>query len=139
MTLLPKLSTTIFHSEASIFMCDDDTMANYYQDQDVIFGRYPDEPFWVTRDGRVILIREMEDAHLLNTIRMLRRGVDAYILRDVREMSSYIADAPNEAADACTMEALALIAMDADEYLERKFPDVFPHLMAQVRGRGLSI
>ncbi len=30
-------------------------------------------PFWVTRDGRVLLMSEMETDHLRNTIAMLRR------------------------------------------------------------------
>ena len=29
---------------------------------------------WMTRDGRDVPIREMTDAHLANSIRMLRRG-----------------------------------------------------------------
>jgi len=29
---------------------------------------------WITRDGREIPVREMTDAHLVNSLRMMRRG-----------------------------------------------------------------
>ena len=40
--------------------------------------RFISEDHWVTQDGRVLIIREMEDRHLANTIRFLeRRGYAA--------------------------------------------------------------
>lgn len=32
------------------------------------------DKLWLTRDGRVIPVREMTDGHLANSINMLRRG-----------------------------------------------------------------
>lgn len=49
-------------------------MADYYLEQS-LFAPIEDEeqdPVWVTRDKRVIPIRDMEDSHLANTINFLR-------------------------------------------------------------------
>lgn len=43
-------------------------MAGYYQDQEDI-----DLTIWVKKDGAIVLITEMEDSHLVNTVRMLNR------------------------------------------------------------------
>lgn len=40
-----------------------------------------DVRYWVTRDGRAMLVAEMEDGHLINTIRFIERNEEAYRLR----------------------------------------------------------
>jgi hypothetical protein len=38
---------------------------------------------WTTKDGRVLLISEMEDSHLLNAIHLMERVWAAYVLQYV--------------------------------------------------------
>jgi hypothetical protein len=35
---------------------------------------------WKTKDGRLLYLKEMDDAHLLNTIRLLERTYETYFL-----------------------------------------------------------
>lgn len=43
---------------------------------------------WTTREGEVLLIKDMEDSHILNTLRMLERN--APIKRDRLILSMYM-------------------------------------------------
>lgn len=48
----------------------------WYDDyvQDIITRLKPTHDTWVTRKGKRVLVTEMEDAHLLNTIKMIERN-----------------------------------------------------------------
>lgn len=116
-------------------MCDEGTMAEYYMDYDECHFA---DPVWRTKDGRVILIREMDDSHLLNTIRFLRRNVTRYQLETLEPMFHYAADAPDGAAMAVEMEIAHISDMSDDDFLAARFP-VFVDMLAQVKGRGLKV
>ena len=85
-------------------------------------------PTWKTRDGRVLLISEMGDGHLLNTVRMLRRK--GFIGRSTLEC--YLStDGPS--GDAAQM------AFDAEcrEVFSRPVSAELDDLEAEARSRGL--
>ncbi len=64
-------------------MADDltDRVLNAYNEEFDCFDP-PDEPMWETRGGDLVRIKDMEDSHLINTIKMLRRkdeeGIELY-------------------------------------------------------------
>ena len=53
-------------------MCDDSLGRDLYDDPNP-----PREDEWRTRDGRVVVVSNMTDSHLLNTIRYLHRQLNA--------------------------------------------------------------
>lgn len=77
----------------------------------------PSPEVWVTRDGRSISIAGMDDAHLNNTIRFLRRRAPVMRLALLSRMGQYIDDGPYGAATACEMEASGVMDMSEDEFL----------------------
>jgi hypothetical protein len=48
--------------------------------------------YWVSRDGRITLIRDMDQKHLVNTIQMLRRGHIEAALPLLREKNKLLRD-----------------------------------------------
>lgn len=95
---------------------------------------------WVTKDGRALPVKEMEDTHLLSTIGMLianaayNQQVQAYRMLD------YARNAPDGAATAADEEAAQLMEASRDEVIQaagKNFPII--HTMAAVViGRGLD-
>jgi hypothetical protein len=81
---------------------------------------------WVTKDGREVPIKEMEDEHLLNTIRMLRRkGV---VSTDVFDSCAAYAFSNNNMA-----------AMAAEQELSRMYLNPrFDELLEELGRRGLA-
>lgn len=58
-------------SIGSEMWCESKADAAYYESRAELALAYK---LWLTRDGRVIPVREMTDRHLANSINMLRRG-----------------------------------------------------------------
>lgn len=85
---------------------------------------------WKTKDGRVLLVREMTDSHLMNTIRLLER---CYAVN----LSVYLAPGLGPQGDA---------AQDAFDAEYRHYLDagptaicaVYPDLLKEALGRGLT-
>lgn len=121
-------------------------MNSIEQQLDFIANNTPEESrrtctdVWLTRDGRALPVREMEDTHLLSTMGMLiantayNQQVHAYRMMD------YARNAPDGAAEAADEEAAQLMEASRDEVIiatGKNFPIV--HTMASVViGRGLD-
>ena len=82
-----------------------------------------DRKTWLTRDGRILLIINMEDTHLVNTIRYLEKTAPARMTALAMNMLSYAADAPDGAADCAEAGAMELADMPVEEFLanDRKY------------------
>lgn len=97
-----------------------------------------DRQHWTTKDGRVLLVSEMEDRHLVNTIRMLRRNVEAYRLAHLSQMWRYMESAPDGAYDACDDAARQTEQMSTEEFLKMVKP-CYATMLAEAEVRGLVI
>lgn len=90
-------------------------------------------PIWTTSRGTKVKIRDMEDAHLVNTILMLRRRAQAQIHELTPpcfqgEMAQYYAD----------QEYDALMEMDEDEAAQSCF-EIYEDLMDECERRKLTL
>lgn len=89
----------------------------------------PNLEYWVTKDGRRLLISEMEDSHLLNTIRMLNHKFDNYVF-------DYILSLPRPHGDGACMAFENEIVNLADAGPGYCWP-VYYSLEAEAYNRGL--
>lgn len=111
-----------------------------------ITGRFMDEPepskpdatHWVTKDGERLTITEMDDDHLRNTIRMLRRKADVMKLSEMWNMGMYMETAPDGAYDACESAMQQFEDMTPDQYLTMKIP-CFTEMLRQAVTRKLEL
>lgn len=118
-------------------------MAEYYAEQQLCdeFSKpqvEPDENHWVTRDFRRIAVVDMEDTHLYNTIRMVRRNVEMYKAQETLEMGRYMENAPDGAYDACALEQRQLEEMDREEYLHRRIKP-YKRMLAEAERRKIDV
>ena len=99
---------------------------------------------WTTRDGAVMPIAGMTDAHLAASIRLVRmkyRSVsDLMAFQAALNLMSYAADAPDGAAMAAEEEEAKQMLDGArqDEFLAERFP-VFAALCAEAERRGMVL
>lgn len=93
---------------------------------------------WTTRDGRTLLIEDMDDQHLVNTIKFIRRGAILRLYRELLTMEIYMEDAPDGARAACEMESKRLEQMTDDEYITLKVKS-FPKMLKEAKKRKLDI
>jgi hypothetical protein len=94
---------------------------------------------WRTKSGKVIPIAEMEDGHLLNTIRLLQRTYARVCLTVSLEASGYAATAPDGAAMAAESEADQLMEeAEEQENIGKEYPSFFP-LLTEAARRGLDL
>ena len=97
---------------------------------------------WTTRDGTVMPITEMTDAHLAAAIRLVRmkyRSIsDLMAFKAALNLYAYAADAPDGAAMAAEEEANRMLdGARQDEFLAERFP-VFAALCAEADRRGIE-
>jgi hypothetical protein len=98
----------------------------------------PDELSWVTRDGRRILVADMTDQHVVNTIKMLRRNVEMYRLAFLSNMWRYMENAPDGAYDACVSAERETEEMSREEFLLMDKP-TYAKLLREAHDRHLDI
>lgn len=95
---------------------------------------------WKTKDGRVVRVREMDDAHLMNTIAFLRRRAPLRALFLAMNAGRYSETAPDGAAMAAEQaetELLDLLDEGPDAILEQLEP-AFPTMLREARRRKLE-
>ena len=100
---------------------------------------------WTTRDGRALAIKEMDDQHLVNTIRMLQRNVKVVRFRaEITMIRRYEAllsgiqgEHAREAADAEIDMQIDQMVQTSDFAWLKEIP-VFRALTREAKKRGLS-
>jgi hypothetical protein len=94
---------------------------------------------WRTRDGREVLISEMGDSHLLNTIRYLERNKEAIVLNHVIAMSRIGSTFGGDGAQDAYDNAMAELADEEHETaLEMCVPE-YKALVAEAERRKLVV
>lgn len=135
------------------FIPEGQTLATMYQGDSMadqvlsITGRFMDEPepslhptetTWVTKENEEIPVVEMEDPHLINTIRMLRQKADLMRLAECSAMMRYQETAPDGAYDAVEHEMQMMENMPPDQYLARAIK-CFPLMLQEAARRNLNL
>jgi hypothetical protein len=90
---------------------------------------------WVTQDGRELLPCDMADDHLVNTIRYVRRRVEAYRLKVAMTYGHGLVG--EHAQEAAEKELDFLLDLEDEWFLESCFP-VWTELKSEARRRGLE-
>ena len=100
----------------------------------------PTTTTWVTRDGQRVPVSDMTDAHLVNTIRYLRRSANASITDEIQSGYSLLGTLQGEMAIDCVERDLQFLeeTADADAYLEDNCP-TWPALLVEAEKRGLKV
>jgi len=95
---------------------------------------------WRTKDGREIAVRDLEDAHLLNVIRFLRRRAGVIQFMEVTELAvSMAATLHGEMSlHRAEQEVEALGEQDPEEYLLENRPD-YVAMLNEAKRRRLAV
>jgi hypothetical protein len=112
-------------------------MSDYYLEQGIGDEFYEDRPqptatTWVTRDGQRIPVSDMSDAHLVNTIRYLRRTASLALMDHLNKCidsgtRSIWEDVPEEAFD------------EAEDISLKASVPTFRAMLAEAEKRGLKV
>ena len=89
---------------------------------------------WTTRDGAKIRIKDMEDSHLINTIKMLQRGAE---LRRSKVVASFLCG-PEPSGDIASFQFDRDFDAALDSTFEDFLPDIFDDLDAERERRGIE-
>ncbi len=96
------------------------------------------KPTWTTRDGTVVAIKDMDDRHLVNIIRMMSRNAEALLDRTIRLAWQALSTMHGEMAiDSVERDINALESMAPADYLEKC--TAYPALLEEAEGRGLAL
>jgi hypothetical protein len=80
----------------------------------------------------------MNDGHLVNTIKLLRRYAEISMMREAVSLGAYFeSNPPDGAYDAALQAEDELCDMDADDYLSDAVP-TFDAMLAEAEKRGLK-
>lgn len=95
---------------------------------------------WKTKDGRTIRIRDMDNQHLANTIRLLRRRAERQRPQVELDLSSFAASCRGDGAtDAAESEERMVSNMDLEEFCGYVFNDVWHELIEEATRRELKV
>lgn len=94
---------------------------------------------WKAKDGKVIRIIDMDDPHLINTIRMLRRGADIIRLKMAIEFDNARSFLQGEMAlQSIDDEDFRIGGMSDDELLTEYYPP-YSTMLSEALKRGLEV
>ena len=91
--------------------------------------RKPKGPMWTMKDGQRIAVRDMDNGHLLNTIRFLERAAE----RKVQDFMSCPMPNGDMAMMAWEQEFDAMCDAEVEDF----FP-IYKHMIAEAVRRGLD-
>jgi hypothetical protein len=80
---------------------------------------------WTTKEGQEIPVKYLSDNHLGNIIQMLWRNAAHLQSEHYIGAMRYAEDAPDGAAIAAEAEANTVINMEAEDYIQMRFPHIF--------------
>ena len=92
---------------------------------------------WKTKDGRVLKVADMEDSHLINTIKYMQRRAEHIQWKDVLQMSRFADTLNGEMAVDCAEQSIVELGdMHPEDYLET-LPD-YQALVKEATRRKLT-
>jgi hypothetical protein len=93
---------------------------------------------WTTREGQVISIRSLEDRHLINIVKMLRRNAAIHLSEQIAGLYSFAFHLQGEMASYYIEQDIARAeGTSPDEFLSEEVP-AWEYLLREVERRGLS-
>lgn len=91
--------------------------------------------YWVTRDRRRVAIAEMTDAHLINTVNMLERGIERR-REAMNDAWNFAGSCQGEMASYYAGHMADDMASDYDAFVERMRP-ILAGMRGEIESRGL--
>ena len=91
---------------------------------------------WVTKDKRKIRICDMEDSHLINTVKMLVRVAEIKLQSTV-DLYLMSGGPSGEMAQICFDNELQIMMEDPDA-IEQFLPDIYYNMIEDLARRGLE-
>jgi len=99
----------------------------------------PTKTVWVTKDGQRIPVRDMEDDHVVNTIRLLRRSAAGARLKELDDAFSCLTFLNGDMAQmAVEQEIAGMMCQDDENWLKDHVP-TYRALISEAARRGLAV
>lgn len=93
-----------------------------------------DDPMvWVTRDNRKIMISDLDDGHLFNILRMIKKRVYISLRRQILGKVMYILSKPDEINELCNEAMLSW-----RDYIPVTWKERVANLEKEINSRGIT-